>query len=310
MGEPIVIFGSFVVDLISRTKGMPIPGQTVLGKSFRMGPGGKGSNQAVAAYRAGADVTLVTKLGNDMLAEVAMNFYNQEGMNTKYVLHDDGETTGTAQIIVDEGTAQNEIVVVPGACNHFTEEDVEKCRKLIESASILLLQHEINMDAQSAVIDIASSAGVRIILNPAPAVPVPAEILARLDTITPNETEAEILTGIKVDSFETAKKAAKVFLDKGVRNVVITMGALGAYGDNGKENKLLPCFHVDAVDTTGAGDAFNGAFAMALSEGKSIFEAMDYGNAAGALAVTKQGTAPAMPLREELEKMLRENYGY
>lgn len=308
MGEPIVVFGSFVVDLISRTEGMPVPGQTVLGKGFRMGAGGKGSNQAVAAYRAGANVTLVTKLGNDMLAEVAMNFYNQEGMNTKYVLHDDGEITGTAQIIVDEGTAQNEIVVVPGACNHFTGEDVEKCRKLIENASILLLQHEINMDAQRAVIDIACSAGVRIILNPAPAVPIPDEILAKIDTITPNETEAQVLTGIKVDSFETAKKAAKVFLDKGVKNVVITMGALGAYGDDGKENKFLPCIPVDAVDTTGAGDAFNGAFTMALSEGKSIFEAMSYGNAAGALAVTKQGTAPAMPFREELEKMLEKTY--
>lgn len=307
MGKPIVVFGSFAVDLISRTDGMPAPGQTVLGRSFYMGPGGKGSNQAVAAFRAGADVTLVTKLGMDMLAEVAMDFYKREGMSTEYILRDGKAATGTAQILVDETTAQNEIVVVPGACSHITREDAERCRSLIEHASILLLQHEIQMDAQKAVIEIASQAGVRIILNPAPAVPVPEEILARIDTITPNETEARILTGITVDSFETARKAARVFQDKGVRNVVITMGAMGAYADDGEKRELLPCMKTEAIDTTGAGDAFNGAFATALSEGKDIFEAMRYGNAAGALAVTRQGTAPAMALRSEIEKLLEES---
>lgn len=304
MGKPIVVFGSFVVDLTGWTDGMPLPGQTVLGKRFKMGAGGKGSNQAVAAHRAGADVTLVTKLGNDMLADVAMNFYKDEGMCTDYILHDDENATGIALIIVDEVTAQNEIVVVPGACSHITEEDVEKCRALIENASILLLQHEINLDAQKAVIDIACDAGVRIILNPAPAVPVPDDIMAKIDTITPNETEAQVLTGIEVNSYETAERAARIFLDKGVKNVVITMGALGAYATDGKRSELLPRIQVDAVDTTGAGDAFNGGFAMALSEGKSLFEALRYGNATGALAVTKPGTAPAMPGREEIEKLL------
>lgn len=305
MGEPIVVFGSFVVDLTGRTEGLPLPGQTILGKSFRMGAGGKGSNQAVAAHRAGGDVTLVTKLGNDMFANVAMDFYKKEGMSTDYILHDDNCATGVALIIVDEISAQNEIVVIPGACNHITMEDVEKCRRLIENASIILLQHEINPEAQSAVIDIAHNAGTRIILNPAPAVPVPDSIMSKIDIITPNETEAQVLTGVEVNSYETAGRAAEMFLKKGVKNVVITMGSMGAFATDGVNSDLLPCMKVDAIDTTGAGDAFNGGFAMALSEGKSLFEALRYGTATGALAVTRMGTAPAMPMREEIEKMLQ-----
>lgn len=305
MGEPIVVFGSFVVDLTGRTEGLPLPGQTILGKSFRMGAGGKGSNQAVAAHRAGGDVTLVTKLGNDMFANVAMDFYKKEGMSTDYILHDDNCATGVALIIVDEISAQNEIVVIPGACNHITREDVDKCRRVIENASIVLLQHEINPEAQSAVIDIAHNAGTRIILNPAPAVPVPDSIMSKIDIITPNETEAQVLTGVEVNSYETAGRAAEMFLKKGVKNVVITMGSMGAFATDGVNSELLPCMKVDAIDTTGAGDAFNGGFAMALSEGKSLFEALRYGTATGALAVTRMGTAPAMPMREEIEKMLQ-----
>ncbi|MDC7289020.1 ribokinase [Blautia schinkii] len=307
MGKPIVVFGSFVVDLTGRTDGLPLPGQTILGKSFKMGAGGKGSNQAVAAHRAGADVTLVTKLGNDMLADVALDFYEAEGMCTDYILRDEESATGVALIIVDEATAQNEIVVIPGACNHITRDDVEKCRTLIEQASIILLQHEINADAQSAVIDIAYQAGVQIILNPAPAVEVPGSILSKIDIITPNETEAQVLTGVEVHTYETAERAAQVFLKKGVKNVVITMGAMGAFATDGTRSELVPRIKVDAIDTTGAGDAFNGGFAMALAEGKNLFEALRYGNATGALAVTKTGTAPAMPKREEIEKLLREN---
>lgn len=307
MGKPIVVFGSFVVDLTGRTDGLPLPGQTILGKSFKMGAGGKGSNQAVAAHRAGADVTLVTKLGNDMLADVALDFYEAEGMCTDYILRDEESATGVALIIVDEATAQNEIVVVPGACNHITKEDVESCRALIEQASIILLQHEINADAQSAVIDIAYQAGVQIILNPAPAVEVPDSILSKIDIITPNETEAQVLTGVEVRTYETAERAAQAFLEKGVKNVVITMGALGAFATDGTRSELVPRIKVDAIDTTGAGDAFNGGFAMALAEGENLFEALRYGNATGALAVTKTGTAPSMPKREEIEKLLRQN---
>lgn len=308
MGKPIVVFGSFVVDLTGRVNGLPLPGQTILGKSFKMGPGGKGSNQAVAAHRAGADVTLVTKLGNDIMANVAMEFYQKEGMRTEHIMYDAERATGVALITVDETSAQNEIVVIPGACENITMENVEKSRALLENAAIVLFQQEINMDAQKAAMDIAYRAGARIILNPAPAMEISDDLLAKVDTITPNESEVQILTGIKVNSYETAEQAAKVFLKKGVKNVVITMGALGAYATNGKESELLPRIKVEAIDTTGAGDAFNGGFVTALSEGKTLFEALRYGNAAGALSVTRMGTAPSMPLREEIDKMVNEVY--
>lgn len=308
MGKPIVVFGSFVVDLTSRSAGLPVPGQTILGSSFKMGPGGKGSNQAVAAHRAGANVTLVTKVGKDVFGKVALDFYKSEGMNTDYILEDDVRETGVALILVDENSAQNEIVVVPAACSNITMDEVEKCRSLIENAAIVLLQHEINFDAQEKVIEIAHNAGVKIVLNPAPACEVPAGILAKIDTVTPNETEAQVLTGVEVKTIEDAQKAAKVFLEKGVKNVVITMGSLGAFATDGVKSELVPRLNVNAIDTTGAGDAFNGGFVMALSEGKDLFEALRYGNATGALSVTKLGTAPAMPMRAEIDAMVKENY--
>ena len=308
MGKPIVVFGSFVVDLTSRSAGLPVPGQTILGSSFKMGPGGKGSNQAVAAHRAGANVTLVTKVGKDVFGKVATDFYKSEGMNVDYILEDDVRETGVALILVDENSAQNEIVVVPAACSNITMEEVEKCRKLIEGAEILLLQHEINFDAQYKVIDIAHEAGVKIVLNPAPACEVPEEFLKKIWCVTPNETEAQVLTGVEVKDIEDAKKAAKVFLEKGVKNVVITMGSLGAFATDGEKSELVPRLSVNAIDTTGAGDAFNGGFVMALSEGRDLFEALRYGNATGALSVTKLGTAPAMPQRAEIDAMVKENY--
>lgn len=308
MGKPIVVFGSFVVDLTGWAEDLPLPGQTILGRKFKMGAGGKGSNQAVAAYRAGADVTLVTKLGRDVLADVGINFYHDEGMNTKYILRDDVNETGVALIIVSDKTAQNEIAVIPGACNNITVENVESCRRLIETASILLLQHEINLDAQRMIIDIADRAGVRIVLNPAPAVKIPDDILAKIDTVTPNETEAQVLTGIEVVSFETARKAADFFLEKGVKNVVITMGSMGVFAADGEQCELFPALKVHAVDTTGAGDAFNGGFVTALSENKTLFEAVRFGNVAGALSVTGTGTAPAMPYREKIDEMIRQTY--
>lgn len=205
-----------------------------------MGPGGKGSNQAVAAHRAGADVTLVTKVGKDVFGKVALDFYRSEGMITDYILEDENRETGVALILVDEVSAQNEIVVVPAACANITMEEVERCRPLIENASILLLQHEINFDAQYRVIDIAHRAGVRIVLNPAPAVAIPDDVLCKIDTVTPNESEAQVLTGIEVNTIADAERAAKVFLDKGVKNVVITRGALGAFATDGARSELLP----------------------------------------------------------------------
>jgi ribokinase len=300
----IVVFGSFVTDLTGRSKGLPIPGQTILGSNFSSGPGGKGSNQAVAAHRCGAKMTLVTKVGDDVFGKAAKDFYTKEGMDTSFIFTDNEQSTGAALIMVDEISGQNMIVVIGGSCQNISREEVESCRSLIESASILLLQLEINDDALYDVIRIAHNAGVTVVLNPAPAAKLPPEIMAMIDIITPNETEAKMLTGVEVKTRDDAKKAAGVFFQQGVKQVVITMGSLGAYANNGQEDELLPCFPVKVIDTTGAGDAFNGAFVTALSEGKDLFAALQYGIAGGSLSTTKKGTAPSMPSRQEIEAAL------
>ena len=304
----VVVFGSFVVDLTSRSKGLPLPGQTLLGSSFKLGPGGKGSNQAVAAHRAGADVTLVTKVGRDVFGKVALDFYEKEGMDTRYILQDEEKETGAALIMVDEESAQNKIVVISGACGNITPQDVARVKPLIQKARILLLQHEVNFDAQYSVIDIAHEAGVQIVLNPAPAAPIPEEALRKIDIITPNETEAQALTGVTIESEADAQKAASVFHQKGVKRVVITLGGMGAFASDGQRSLLIPRLSVNAVDTTGAGDAFNGGFVMALDEGKDLFTALRYGNVTGALSVTRLGTAPAMPTRAEIDELYQKSY--
>ncbi len=304
MNKGIVVFGSFVVDLTSRQEGLPVPGQTLLGSSFSMGAGGKGSNQAVAAHRAGAEVTLVTKVGNDVFAEVALDFYRKENMRCDFILRDRERETGVALIMVDKATAQNQIVVVSGACGNITPGDVQRCRDLITDARILLVQLEINPDALYSVIDLAYSAGVTVVLNPAPAAPIAAEMYRKLDFITPNETETHTLTGVAVRNEADAKRAADVLHGKGLKNVVITLGERGAFASDGTRTQLLPGFPVQAVDTTGAGDAFNGGFVTALAEGRSLFDAVRYGNATGALSVTKPGTAPSMPTRVEIDALL------
>ncbi|MGI6162165.1 MAG: ribokinase [Christensenellales bacterium] len=309
MGESVVVFGSFVVDLTSRSKGLPMPGQTVLGSKFKMGPGGKGSNQAVAAHRAGADVKFITKIGRDVFGQVATDFYKQENMDTGYVFEDEKLETGCALIMVDEETAQNAIVVISGACGNITDEDIEKARPVIEGAGILLLQLETNFDALLKAIDIAHAAGVKVVLNPAPARELPDELYKKIDIITPNETEAEFLTGVRIENEKDAQRAADIFLQKGVKQVVITLGYHGAFAADGETSKHFPRLKVDAVDTTGAGDAFNGGLVMALAEGCDLFEAMCYANVTGALSVTKIGTAPAMPRRDEIDALVIKEYG-
>ena len=310
MGKKVVVFGSFVVDLTSFSGALPLPGQTILGRAFKMGAGGKGSNQAVAAHRAGADVTLITKIGKDVFGRVALDFYQMEGMDTRYILEDESRETGIALIMVDEVSAQNEIVVVSGACGHLTPEDVERVRPVIEGADVLLLQLEVNFDALERVIDIARAAGTTIVLNPAPAAELPDEVLRKIDIVTPNETEAQALTGVKIETEADALRAARVFHEKGIGRVVITLGSMGAFATDGERHELVPRIQVNAIDTTGAGDAFSGGFAMALAEGKDLFSALRYGNVAGALAVTKVGTAPAMPTRAEIDDLFGATYGH
>jgi len=309
MKQKVVVFGSYVQEFATRQPGLPVPGQTILGSAFWLGYGGKGSNQAVAAKRAGADVTLVTKVGDDQFGRSCLDFYRAEGMETKYVLVDSEVETGSALIMVDENSAQNQIVVVPGASKHFVPADIEQITQELQNCDYVLLQHEVNDDMQERVVEIAYAAGAKVILNPAPAHEVAATLLEKLYAITPNETEAQALTGITVVDEKTAAQAAQKFLDAGVQNVVITMGSMGAFATDGVRKELVPRLQVNAVDTTGAGDAFNGGFVTALSEGKDLFDALRFGNATGALSVTKPGAAPAMPYRTEIDSLYQENYG-
>ena len=302
--DSIAVIGSFVADLTSRAKHLAVPGETVKGISFIMGPGGKGSNQAIAASRAGANVTLATKVGKDVFGQMALDFYRNENMSSEYIFVDEEKGTGTALIMVDEMTGQNQILVVSGACDNITTEEVKRLKGLILESDIVLLQLEINMEAIEEVIELAHRMGKKVVLNTAPAQNLPDELLSKVDIVTPNEIEAQVLTGIKIVTEQDAEKAAAILLQKGVGNVVITMGKNGVFVMTPNNKKMIPPIKVKAVDTTGAGDAFNGGFVTGLSEGMDILKAAQFGNIVGALSVTKPGTAPSMPYRKEIDKFL------
>ncbi|MDK2934929.1 MAG: ribokinase [Clostridiales bacterium] len=299
----ITVLGSFVVDLMSRTPHLPVPGETVLGGPFKLGPGGKGSNQATAAARAGANVVMCTKLGQDEFAKIALDNFTREGINTEHVYQDSRYETGVALIMVDED-AENMIVVAIGANNYITKEEVYQLEGKIAQSQVLLTQLETNIDAVIHAVDIAKAQHVPVILNPAPIQPIPDDLLAKVDILTPNETEAEKLTNMKIKSLEDAKAAGSILLDKGVKNVVITLGKNGALIVNKQKVEHVPAVKVDPVDTTGAGDAFNGGLAVALAEGKDLAKAVEFANYLAALSVTKVGTAPSMPLRKEIDDFM------
>lgn len=306
MGK-VTVFGSFVVDLMGRTPHLPVPGETVKGSMFKMGPGGKGFNQGVAAHKAGADVTMVTKLGKDSFANVALDAMKELNMKQDYVFVTEEAETGCALILVDENTSQNEIVVLLGACNTITDDEVDSLTNILKDSEYLLTQLETNVSATNRVIDIAHKNHTKVILNTAPVQPIEDEVLKKVYLITPNEVEAEILTGIPVDSKENADKAADWFFEKGVENVLITFGGRGVYIATDEKRAIIPAYHVEAIDTTGAGDAFNGGLVAALAEGKNLWEAAAFANALAAIAVQRLGTTPAMPTREEIEQFIKEN---
>lgn len=307
MQKHILVFGSFVVDLMSRNPHLPTPGETVLGSFFKMGPGGKGFNQGVAAHKSGGNVTMVTKIGQDAFGDVARRTMEQLGMDTTYLLVSETHSTGAAQVLVDENTSQNMISVVSGACATITEEDIARLEPLIEQSSYLLMQLEVNLEANWRVLALAKQHGVTTILNTAPAQSLPDEILSQIDIVTPNEVEAEMLTGIPVENEENAHKAAQIFFEKGVKAVVITLGSRGVYVATPEKQQLLPVPKVDVLDTTGAGDAFNGGFVTALSEGKDLWEAARFANALASLSVQRMGTTASMPTRAEIDEFLAEH---
>jgi ribokinase len=300
----VCVLGAFVADLTCRTARMPKWGETILGEAFKMGPGGKGSNQAVAVARLDAQVRLITKLGRDAFAEMARRFYQEQGMSLDYVLEDAEESSGTATILVDHATSDNTIVVVPGACGKLTVTEVEAARDEIASADIFLTQLELPIPPTVRGIEIAHEAGVPVILNPAPAIPFPREVLAKVDYLTPNETEALGLIGSDVD-VEDLDGLADRLLQTGAKNIVLTLGEKGAFVKNEQLREFVPAFSIGRViETTGAGDAFAGGFAVALAEGKSIVDATRYGCAVAGISVTRPGTAPSMPYRAEVDKLI------
>ena len=306
MKEKITVFGSFVVDLMGRTPHLPVPGETVKGSLFKQGAGGKGFNQAIAAHKAGGDVAMATKLGRDSMAQVATDAMDLVGMPKDYLFYHPEAHTGIALIMVDENTSQNMIVIVPGACATITEQDIASVEERIKESAYLLLQLEVNQDANEKAAALARANGVKVIINTAPYQPVSDDFIKGAYLVTPNEVEAEGLTGIKVTDLASADKAAQVLFNKGVENVLITMGSQGVYLNTKGHSEIIPAYKVNAVDTTGAGDAFNGGLVAGLAEGKSLRDAAAFANAVAALSVQKLGTTPSMPTREEIDAFVKE----
>jgi len=303
MAEKIVVVGSSNTDMILQMDHIPRPGETLLGGRFSMAAGGKGANQAVAAARVGGEVTFVARVGEDMFGSQAIKGFVADGIHVDHVTRDAQVASGVALIFVaDDG--ENSIGVALGANGNLSTADVEKAKDAIASADVLLMQLETPLETVEAAAEIASTAGARVILNPAPAQPLPDRLLKRVSILTPNESEAELLTGIKVDGDDAVVKAAKALLSKGVETVLITLGPGGAFVVTANTSERIKGFKVNAVDSTAAGDVFNGAFGVALAEGQPLKEAVRFANAAAALSVTKLGAQPSAPRRDDVTKFL------
>ena len=299
----IVVVGSSNTDMIIKLDKIPVPGETVLGGKFSTAAGGKGANQAVAAARAGGIVTFIASVGNDSLGAQAIEGFRRDGINVEYIKRVENVASGVALIFVDK-TGENSIAVASGANAVLNPEDIQGSKQVISQAKILLMQLETPIETVTRAAQLAHEAGVKVILNPAPAQSLDDELLKMVSILTPNETEAELLTGIKVEDEAGAKKAAEVLLGKGVDAVLITLGARGVFLAVGEKRELIPGFKVDAVDTTAAGDVFNGALTVALAENKSFDDAIRFANAAAALSVTKLGAQPSAHSREEIDAFL------
>lgn len=300
----VAILGIFVADAAFRAARQPHMGETLIGSGFALGPGGKGSNQAVAAARLGSDVSFISRIGDDAFARMAQDMWIREGINP-LVVNDRGSFTGAAYIFVDEKTGDNAIIVVPGAARDVSPADLDRCKADIENAEIFVTQLETPIEAAMRGLEIASGAGVTTVFNPAPAVPLDPEIFKFCDYVVPNETEAAILTGEKVESTADAKRAATALMELGAKRVIITLGANGALFVDGKGASHVDAFDAGpVVETTGAGDCFCGAFAFALARGINPADSIRFACAAASISVTRPGTAPSMPTLDEVDALL------
>lgn len=295
----IFVIGSSNTDMVIKSPKLPAPGETIIGGEFMMSAGGKGANQAVAAARLGAAVIFACKIGSDIFGKQALAGFHQEGIRTDFIITDKGQPSGIALILVD-GKGENSIAVASGANATFRQQEVETIVEQITHDDIVLLQLEIPIPVVEYAIKSCRKKGAKIILNPAPAHAISAEAYSCLDIITPNETEAELLTGIKVTDPATAAGAATILLNRGVKQVIITLGAKGAYIHDRSLQKMIASPMVDAIDATAAGDIFNGALAVALMETDNIESAVDFACRAAAISVTRMGAQPSAPRRHEL----------
>lgn len=307
MSRPVVILGVFVADTAYRAARQPRMGETILGNSFVLGPGGKGSNQAVAAARAGAETHIITKLGRDTFAELALDIWRDAGV-TPAITQEDSGYTGAAYIFIEESSGNNAIIVCPGVAGTISPADIDARADLIRGAGVFMTQLEQPIDAAHHALKIARKAGVPTILNPAPAADLPDGMLAVCDYVTPNESEAEALTGIVVDGIANAEAAAKALRALGCGTAIVTLGENGVLFHDGTRTEHVPVIRAGAVvETTGAGDAFNGGFAAALARGMDPLEAARFGNATAGLSVTRRGTAPSMPDLSEIQRLLAQS---
>jgi ribokinase len=299
----IVVVGSSNTDMIVRLERIPQPGETLLGGEFLMAPGGKGANQAVGAARAGGRVSLVARVGEDMFGRQAIAGLRRDRIDVSQVRRDARSASGVALIFVGE-RGENSIAVASGANGRLRPADVKRAAPLIATASVLLLQLEVPLDSVQAAARLARRHAARVILNPAPARALPDALLRQVSILTPNETEAGTLTGTRVGSEQAARRAAGLLRARGVETVIVTLGARGALLVDQEGSRLIPGFAVQAVDTTGAGDTFNGALAVALAEERPLPQAVRFANAAAALSVTRRGAQPSAPTRERIDRLL------
>ena len=304
MGK-VVILGVFVADTAYRAARQPKMGETIMGRSFVLGPGGKGSNQAVAAAMAGAETHFISRLGQDPFADMALATWAKAGVRPA-VTQDAGSYTGAAYIFIEDGTGNNAIIISPGAAAQISNADIDANADLIKAAGVFVTQLEQPIPVALYALKLARAAGVVTILNPAPAASLPEGMLAFCDYVTPNETEAEALTGVAVTTVEDALVAARALRAMGAGAAIITLGDKGALFHDGARTVHIPAFKAGpVVETTGAGDAFNGGFAAALSEGMDAVDAARFGSATAGISVTRAGTAPSMPARAEIEALLQ-----
>jgi ribokinase len=299
---PIYVFGSSNTDMVVKAEKLPGRGETVIGDTFLMNPGGKGANQAVTAARLGGSVIFVAKVGNDLFGKQALQQFQREKINTQHVTVDPDNPSGVALISVDKN-GENSIIVAPGANSLLKKIDVEFAFENNSSAGIALLQLEIPIETVEYAIERCFQQNIKVILNPAPAQKLNLEVLKHLFVITPNESEAELLTGIQIKDLDSVKKAAKMLYDLGVANVVLTLGSKGAFLHNKSIAKLIPAPPVTPIDTTAAGDCFNGALAVALSENLPLEKAISFACKAASISVTRMGAQPSLPTRKEVDEI-------